>query len=129
MQVFLLVSLGGVLGANARYWISIWAAGRFGTEFPYGTLVANVTGSFLLGLFFGVLVSGFSSDPSMQLVIATGFLGAETTFSTFAYETIALIRFGDYRDAIRNIVANVTLGVAAAAAGLAITAAATGIAW
>jgi CrcB protein len=129
MQAFLLVSLGGVLGANARYWISTWAAGRFGIEFPYGTLLVNVAGSFLLGLVSGLLDARFIDDPNARLAIATGFLGAETTFSTFAYETVALLRFSDFRDAIRNIMANVVLGIAAAAAGLAIAAAATGTTW
>jgi CrcB protein len=117
MQAFLLISLGGVFGANARFLISTWAAGRLGTEFPYGTLLANVAGSFLIGLFFGAFNSLFSGDASARLVLATGFLGAETTFSTFAYETIALVRFGDFRDAVRNVVTNVALGLAATAAG------------
>lgn len=126
MQGFLLVSLGGVLGANVRYLITTWAAGRFGTAFPHGTLLVNVAGSFLLGLFFGAFATIFNNDPSARLLIATGFLGAETTYSTFAYETVALIRFGDHRDAIRNVVANVVIGLAATALGLAIAAMATG---
>ena len=126
MQAFLLISLGGVLGANVRFLISTWAAGRLGTEFPYGTLVANIAGSFLIGLLFGAFGSLLSSDASARLVLATGFLGAETTFSTFAYETIALVRFGDYWDAVRNVATNVALGLAATAAGFVLASGVTG---
>ena len=126
MQTFLLISLGGVLGANARFLISTWAAGRLGTEFPYGTLLANVAGSLLIGLLFGAFNSRLSVDANARLVLATGFLGAETTFSTFAYETIALVRFGDYRDAVRNVAMNVALGLAATVAGFALASSVTG---
>jgi CrcB protein len=126
MQTFLLISLGGVLGANARFLISTWAAGRLGTEFPYGTLLANIGGSLLIGLLFGAFHSLLSADANARLVLATGFLGAETTFSTFAYETIALVRFGDYRDAVRNVAMNVALGLAATVAGFALASSVTG---
>jgi len=129
MQAFFLVSLGGVLGANVRYLVSTWAASRFGTAFPYGTLIVNAAGSLLMGLVLGVLHARFGDDPSARLAIATGFLGAETTFSTFAFETIALVRLNDYVAAVRNVLGNVALGLTAAAAGLAIAGTATGTAW
>lgn len=122
MGEILLVSLGGALGANTRYLVSTWAAGRFGTAFPYGTLLVNVAGSLLLGFVLGLLATRFGDNPSARLALATGFLGAETTFSTFAYETIALIRAGDYPAAGRNILGNMVLGLAAVATGLAIAA-------
>jgi len=125
MREMLLVGLGGALGANARYLVSTWAADRFGTAFPAGTLIANVGGSLLMGVVLGVVAARFGDDPAPRLLVAAGFLGAETTFSTFAYETIALIRLNDYGGAFRNVAGNVALGLAGAAAGLAIAAAAT----
>lgn len=129
MEAIVLVSLGGVLGANARYLVSTWAAGRFGTAFPYGTLVVNVAGSLLLGLVLGLVAARFGNSTEGRLLVATGFLGAETTFSTFAYETIALVRLNDYAGALRNVLGTTLLGVAGAAIGLGLAALLTGAAW
>jgi CrcB protein len=129
MQAFVLISIGGILGANVRYLISTWAASRFGTDFPYGTLIVNVAGSLLIGFIVGVLMSGPVDQVNLRLLIVTGFLGAETTFSTFAYETVALLRFGDLRDAARNVIANVALGLGATAVGLVLAIAVTRTGW
>src|SRR4029078_12619046 len=94
MSTFLLVSAGGFFGANVRYGISVWAARRFGTGFPVGTLIANVGGSFLIGLVFGPLPVWFADDRQARLLLATGFLGAETTFSTWTWESMALFQEG-----------------------------------
>lgn len=128
MREFLLIGLGGVLGANVRYLVSTWAAERLGTSFPYGTLIANVAGSLLMGVFLSLLAARFADDPSARLVAAAGFLGAETTFSTFAYETISLIRFNDYAGAVRNVLSTMVLGLMGAVGGIAITVAAAGMA-
>lgn len=128
MREVLLVSVGGLLGANVRYLVSAWAAGRFGASFPFGTLLVNVAGSFLMGLLIGVLSARVGGEPAARLLLATGFLGAETTFSTFAYETAALGRAGARGAAARNVLANVAGGLAAAAAGLALASALTGTA-
>jgi CrcB protein len=118
MHELLLISLGGMLGANVRYVLSNWAAARYGTGFPYGTLLVNAGGSFLIGLVLGLLTASQRDNPDARLFIVTGFLGAETTFSTFAYETVALLRFGNRQAAIRNLLANLSLGLVATAVGL-----------
>ena len=118
MSAFLLVSAGGFLGANLRYGISVWAGRRYGSGFPIGTLIANVAGSFLIGLVLGLLAAWFDDDRSARLLLATGLLGAETTFSTYTYETIALIRQGRVREAAWNYGGSLTLGLIAVTAGL-----------
>jgi CrcB protein len=118
LSALLLVGLGGVLGANARYLVSSWAAGRFGTAFPYGTFLINVSGSFLIGLILTLVVDRLSNSSTVRLLVATGFLGAYTTFSTFAYETVALLRQGDLRPALINALGSAALGVSGASAGI-----------
>lgn len=120
MTAFLLVGLGGLLGANARYWITTWAARRWGTAFPYGTLLINVSGSFALGVFLPVVTArlGEAEGADARLLIATGFLGAYTTFSTFAFEAVGLDREGRPGRAILYAIGSAALGIAAAAAGI-----------
>jgi CrcB protein len=118
VQTFLLIGLGSILGANARYYLSAFAASRWGAAFPYGTLLINVTGSLIIGFFFGLVAARFGVSASARLVVATGFLGSYTTFSTFTFETIALSRAGEYRLALVNALGSIALGVAAAASGL-----------
>ena len=118
MSAILLVSAGGFLGANVRYGISVWSARRFGTGFPVGTLIANVGGSFLIGLVLGLLAGWFPDDRQARLLLTTGFLGAETTFSTWTWESMALIRGGLIGKATRNLLGSVALGMIAVTAGL-----------
>ena len=118
MSAFLLVSAGGFLGANVRYGISVWSARRFGTGFPAGTLIANVGGSFLIGLVLGLLAGWFADDRQARLLLTTGFLGAETTFSTWTWESMSLIRGGLIGKATRNLLGSVALGMIAVTAGL-----------
>src|SRR5262249_50937923 len=79
------VGLGGFLGANARYWLGGWVAERWGTDFPWATFVINISGSFILGLFMTLITEryAFPHAPTLRLVVAIGFVGAYTTFSTF----------------------------------------------
>lgn len=85
---YLVISLGGILGANARYVLGTWIATRYGTSFPYGTLVINVSGSFVIGLFLTLIAERFVLHPNWRLFFAVGFLGAYTTFSTFSFESV-----------------------------------------
>jgi fluoride exporter len=129
METFLLISVGAIAGANARFVVSGWAANRFGTRFPYGTLIVNLAGCFAIGLFLGVLTSRFDDDREARLLVATGFLGAETTFSTFAVESVLLLRNGEYGLALRYLLGSTVLGLLATAAGLALADVLTGGAW
>ncbi|MDH4229753.1 MAG: fluoride efflux transporter CrcB [Nitrospirota bacterium] len=120
MRVILAIGLAGFVGAVSRYLIGMWALRALPAGFPYGTLLVNVTGSLLLGAVFelGALRAGF--DPTLRVALATGFLGAFTTFSTFSLETWALLRDGNLMLALANTAGNVVLCVAAAGLGIAV---------
>lgn len=113
------IGLGGVLGANARYQVGNWAAARWGTVFPWGTLIINVTGSLILGFFLTLVTERFSGRPTTRLFVATGFLGAYTTFSTFGYETVGLLQHGDLLRALAYVGASLILGLIAVLLGIA----------
>jgi fluoride exporter len=118
MTRYAIVALGGAAGAMARYWLSGWAHNRWGPGFPYGTLIINVSGSFVLGL-FATLTLRYAWSDEWRLLVAIGFLGAFTTFSTFEYETLQLLAEGKrYGAAFVNLVGSVAAGLAAAYAGV-----------
>ena len=109
------------VGAPARYLLDGYVRDRREGAFPWGTLVVNVTGCFVLGVITGLgLYHGLGGTT--RTVIGTGGMGAYTTFSTFTFETIALVEGGDRRDAVRYTAASLALGLLAATVGLAITA-------
>jgi len=118
MREFLLIGSGAVLGANARYWLNNYMVGRLGASFPYGTLIINISGSFLLGFVLVLIANRVVVDPGYRLLIGTGFLGAYTTFSTFSYDTIALLEAGDFLPAIWNVLASVAISLAGAYLGI-----------
>lgn len=114
----LIVGLGGFVGANARYLLGGWIQERLGPGFPYGTLAINVTGSFAIGLFATLALSLAWSDE-WRLLIAIGFLGAYTTFSTFEYETLRMLAEGGrWRPALANIMLSVIVGFCAVYLGV-----------
>src|SRR5438105_2013506 len=90
----LVVGLGGFLGANARFFMGRWVSQKWGTAFPYGTFLINILGCFVLGL-FATLATRLVWSDTWKMLIAIGFVGAFTTFSTFEYETFELIRQGN----------------------------------
>ena len=94
MSIYLWIGLGGFLGANVRYMLTIWVAAKWGSTFPYGTLVINLSGSFLLCLLVEVFSTYLTLPPSLRLALTVGFLGAYTTFSTFSYEWLRLLQEG-----------------------------------
>lgn len=118
MSDFLIISLGAILGANARYWIGGWAASRFGTAFPYGNLIINLTGSFVLGLFMTLATGRYLVDARLRILIAIGFLGAYTTFSSYTYESVQLMLAGQWRLGLLNLFGSASLGAVAIAAGV-----------
>ena len=118
MQTFLIISLGAVLGANCRYWLGGWAVERFGAAFPYGTLIINVSGSFLLGLLITLLTGRLGIGPEWRLLAAVGFLGAYTTFSTYTYESISLILEGKLGLGMLNLFGSSILGGLAVLLGI-----------
>ncbi len=116
---YLLVGAGGFVGAMARFEVGRWTGLLIETPFPLATFLINVSGSFLLGV-LGTLVAARLSVPSetLRLALGVGFLGAFTTFSTFEYETHALLEEGSWLLAIGYVGASVSLGLFAVRAGI-----------
>jgi CrcB protein len=113
----LAVGLGGALGANSRYLVGRQVTDRWPGAFPWGTLLVNVSGCVALGLLVGWL-SVRGDQPAARLVVATGFLGAYTTFSAFAYEAVRLAEDGDIGAASFYAAASLVLCLAGASAGI-----------
>ena len=119
---YLYVFLGGGLGAVCRYLATTAIGARFGMMFPFSTLFVNTSGSFLMALIMGFLLTmakanNLLAEP-LRLLLTVGFLGGFTTFSSFSMETLTLIRSGSIVLATTNIAANVVLGLIAAILGL-----------
>jgi CrcB protein len=115
----LLVMAGGSIGALSRYGVSLLAAQVFGTKFPWGTLIVNLSGCFLIGLSFALADRGISiMNPSMRLFFMTGYLGALTTFSTFGLETVNSMRAGTNLVMVANILSNNLIGGALVFVGM-----------
>lgn len=96
------VCFAGALGSGTRYVVGVWAVERFGPEFPYGTLIVNVSGCFLIALILQTALDRTSFPPTLRLALTTGFLGGLTTYSSFAYETARLAREGRTAAALIN---------------------------
>ena len=116
----LVISIGAILGANARWIISRLAARILGPVFPYGTLMINVSGSFIVGFFMIWATERVLLDPRWRLLVVVGFCGAFTTFSSFAFETMAYFEQGQWLLMATNFVSNNLLCLGAALAGMAL---------
>jgi len=118
VRALLLVGLGGLLGSVARY-LGYLAALRLGAgPFPYGTLVINVLGSFLIGVVYGWTARTSLPGAEIRLFLATGFCGGFTTFSAFSMENITLLKSGNLSYAFLYISGSVLLGIGACLLGL-----------
>ncbi len=118
LEKILLISAGAVFGANARYWIGDWAAQKWGAAFPFGTVLINITGSLLIGLFLTVTTERFLIDPRWRLLIVVGFLGAYTTFSTFSFESFQLFSREQWLFAFLNAFGSTVAGILAVGLGV-----------
>jgi len=118
LQRYAYIALGAVLGASARYWVGGWAAERLGADFPYGTLIVNLSGSFLLGLFLALSTGRLLVDPRLRLTVAVGFFGSYTTFSSYTNESINLILAGQSWQGTLNLLGSALLGALAALLGV-----------
>lgn len=114
----LYVGIGGFFGAIARYLIDGWISNSVLTPFPVSTFVINVTGSFALGLFMTLATERFAIDSNLRPLIAIGFIGAYTTFSTFGLETVRLIEDGSRALSLANVALSVGVGIVAVFAGI-----------
>jgi len=100
----LLIGLAGALGTLSRYGVGVWAGKALGASFPYGTLIVNVTGCFLIALVAQIAISTTLLSPTMRLTLTTGFMGGLTTYSSFNYETTALLRDRGWAIGLTNVV-------------------------
>jgi fluoride exporter len=108
----------GALGTLARYALQGLVQERTGSEFPYGTLVVNIAGCFLLGGIAEYALTHLTIPPEWRIGITVGFVGAFTTFSTFSYETVRLIQDGEWRRAATYVLASVIIGIVAVFSGI-----------
>jgi CrcB protein len=97
MERFFLICFAGALGTGVRYLVGLWAAQRFGIGFPFGTLIVNVVGCFLIAVVLQLALSITSFPVNLRLALTTGFMGGLTTYSSFNYETTALVQNGNAR--------------------------------
>ena len=120
MTAYLWVALGGIVGACARYSLARAVAKYAGTGFPYGTLLINVSGSLVLGFFMIWSSERAIVDQRIRLLVAIGFCGAYTTFSSYAFESFAYFEQGHWELFAANVLANNILCLAAVIAGAAV---------
>ncbi len=113
----LFVGFGGFLGAISRFLVSSWVGQRWGRVFPLGTFVANILGCFMIGFVMTLFSERIMASPQIRLFVGVGFIGAFTTFSTFEYETGALLMDGQWLLAMLNVVGSLIIGFAALKAG------------
>lgn len=117
---YLWIALGAVVGASARYFLSTYIGRHFSTVFPYGTLLINITGSLILGFFLVYASERVLLDPRWRLLVAVGFCGSYTTFSSYAFESFALMEQGQWLLMGLNILSSNALCLAGVLAGAAL---------
>ncbi|MBI3646419.1 MAG: fluoride efflux transporter CrcB [Acidobacteriales bacterium] len=117
---YLWIAVGAVAGASARYFLSGLIARNFSATFPYGTLLINITGSLVLGFFLVYSTERVLLDPRWRLLVAIGFCGSYTTFSSYAFESFALMEQGQWLLMSANILVSNALCLAAVLAGAAL---------
>ena len=117
MKQALLVFVGGGFGSVARYFLSKWL-NNLESAIPYGTLIANIFGSLLIGIILGYFAKSSSISETQTLLLATGFCGGFTTFSAFAYENQLFLKNGDYFSLLSYTLGSLILGIVAVFLGL-----------
>jgi len=120
LQPVFWIFIGAVLGANARYFLSRWVARSLSPAFPYGTLIINITGSLVLGFFLIWTSERVLADPRWRFLIAIGFCGSYTTFSSYAFESMYLFERGQWALFALNVLANNLLCLTACLGGMAL---------
>jgi CrcB protein len=116
----LVISLGAIVGANARYLMSRYAARLLGPVFPYGTLIINILGSMIVGFFVIWTTERVLADPRWRLLVVVGFCGSFTTFSSYAFETMAYFEQGQWLLMLANILSSNLLCLGGVLAGMAL---------
>jgi CrcB protein len=122
------LSVGGVFGVNARYWLGVWVNRWAGEQFPWATFLINISGSFAIGL-LATLLARWLPHPGVRLFVVTGFLGGYTTYSSFAFESLTLWERGERGISLSYMASTLVAGFLAVALGVALARAATIPAW
>ena len=112
-----ILSVGGALGVNARYWLGVWMSRWVSHPFPWATFTINVSGSFAIG-FLSVALDRWLPHPNVRLLVLVGFLGGYTTFSTFSFDSMTLWERGGVGLSLANMVGSVAAGLVAVGLGL-----------
>lgn len=113
-----LLTLGGALGVNARYWLGDWISRWASSQFPWATFTINLTGSFAIGL-FAIVLSRWLPHPHLRLLVIVGFLGGYTTFSSYVFESLSLIERGEFLLAATYLAGSAIVGLVAVTLGVA----------
>ena len=103
MDKYIIMAIGAVLGAFCRYWLGLWAADKWGTHFVYGTLLINLIGSFVLGLFLSLHLDRGLFTPNARYLVAVGWCASFTTYSTFSWDTFRYFQEGNPQLALANV--------------------------
>ena len=109
---YVLIAVGGAIGALARFAVGSYVGNRMGARFPYGTMLINLSGSFLIGMVMTIIAERASVNRNLVYLVPIGFIGAYTTFSTFEFETLRLVQDGQMFAAFTNIGLSVLVGFA-----------------
>src|SRR6266571_3895950 len=104
------VAIGAMLGANLRFVIANWAADTWGLDFPFGTLLINVTGAFVIGFLLALIADRVGFNPLWRFFFVTGFLGGYTTFSSYAWEGLLLAEQGAFFGALAYVLGSNVIG-------------------
>jgi CrcB protein len=107
---YMMVMLGGATGSLLRYLLGTAIMARVGGRFPLGTVIINITGSFVIGLLMTLFTERLDPQPNLRLLLVTGFLGGYTTFSSFEWETLSLVQDGSRWLGLLNVVGSVLVG-------------------
>ena len=118
LRQIILVAVGGAVGSVARHLVGVASLRLFGPGFPYGTLIVNLVGAFVMGVFIEILARRFGGSTDLRLLIATGVLGGFTTFSSFALDTAVLWERGELVSSFVYVAVTLILGLAALFLGL-----------
>ena len=120
MMEVLIVAIGGGIGAASRYLVSNWSITKFGADFPYGTLIVNLIGCFIIGLFMALVIERLNVSPYWRLFVTVGFLGGLTTFSSFSFETLKFLQESNLLAAFYNVGLNLVGGLIASWLGISV---------
>ncbi len=119
-QKYLVLSLAGAAGTLARFWVGGFVQRLSGEAFPFGNFLVNLSGCLLFGLVYALVENRSGLPGELRLYVLTGFMGAYTTFSTYMFESVALLQHGQWLAASANLVGQTVLGIVCIMAGLAV---------